>query len=331
MLPEEFWRFLQRWLWLLAAAAIAGAALGTLFLPRVLSGGGGYTSTAVLSVARFASPSGVTAATNNADERAVLQDYTQVLADGVKTAPFLSKVGQKMAARGTPMSVASINDKLQVEATPSLFRIALRGRDSDRQRAEALVATTLETLQEQVRNEEQNLRQALATSADQRQAQILERLRDNQQRQLQRLQQLDATTLQAAAAATAGAGATTAGANRQFLIQVARLSGDPELMLLSAETEALAQALSQLASARETVEATLNTSPDPFVTLRPLETVQEQPLNTLRARDALVLGAGVGLVVGWLSASVAEQLLNRRRNHRLEDSSAGRRAWRARS
>jgi sarcosine oxidase gamma subunit len=315
MIPEEAWRFLQRWLWLLLAAIAAGGVLGVLFLPRLLGDGDNYSASAVLSVGRFASPAGVVTATLAADQGELLKDYTQSLAETSRTPRFLARVREKALARGLPLSAAAINAKVQVEPQPSLFLIAVQASDSQPQVAETLVTLVVEAISEEAQAQERNLRQALAQRAEQGQEQIMQRLRANHQRTLARLQELNAPALQAALVGVAG-GAVGPETARRLVGELARLGGDPELVLLAAEAEALQRALTDLASAREAVEVALSASGGPFFLLQPVETVQEQPLHAVRTRDALVLGAGAGLAVGWLSASLAEQLLGRLRRRR---------------
>jgi len=228
----------------------------------------------------------------------------------------MAHVREKALARGLQTTVPAINAKVKVEPEPALFLISVQASDSDPRVAEGLVAAMVEAISEEAAAQEQNLRQALAQRAEQGQQQIVERLQTNHQRTLIRLQQLNAAALQSALASLGGASASPEVA-RRLVSDLARLSGDPELVVLNAEAEALQRALTDLASAREAVEVALSSAGGPFFLLQPVETVREQPLHAVRTRDALVLGAGAGLVVGWLSASLADHVLGRlrRRNH----------------
>ena len=316
MIPDEAWRFLQRWLLLLVAAIAAGGALGIVFLPRLLGASESYTANAVLSVGRFASPAGVVTATVDPDQSELLQEYTRAVAETARTPRFMAHVREKALARGLQTTVPAINAKVKVEPEPALFLISVQASDSDPRVAEGLVAAMVEAISEEAAAQEQNLRQALAQRAEQGQQQIVERLQTNHPRTLIRLQQLNAAALQSALASLGGASASPEVA-RRLVSDLARLSGDPELVVLNAEAEALQRALTDLASAREAVEVALSSAGGPFFLLQPVETVREQPLHAVRTRDALVLGAGAGLVVGWLSASLADHVLGRlrRRNH----------------
>ncbi len=319
MIPDEAWRFVQRWLWLLVIAIAAGAALGVVLLPRVLGSNESYSSTAVLSVGRFASPAGVVTAAVGADQSRLLQDYTQALADATRTPRFMARVRERAAARGLPLSAAAINAKVQVEAQPSLFTITVQASDADPTVAEALAGAMVEAIMDEAQGQEENLRQALAQRAEQAQSQIVQRLQANQQRTLARLQQLNAPASQSLLAGLSS-GNLSPEATRRLISDLARVSGDSELMVLSAEAEALQRTLTELASAKEAVEVALSAGGGPFFVLQPVETVQEQPLHALRGRDAMVLGAGAGLVMGWLSASLAEHLLGRLRRRRDGDN-----------
>ncbi len=319
MIPDEAWRFLQRWLWLLVLAIASGGVLGVMFLPKLLGDGGNYTASTVLSVGRFASPAGVVTATADPDQNEMLRDYTQALADATRTPRFIAQVRERALARGLDLTAAAINAKVKVEAQPSLFIITVEATDRRPEVAEGLASAMAEAISAEAQLREQQLRQSLAQRAEQGQEQLMARLQANRDRTLARLQALNASALQSALAVVASSpiGPDT---GRRLVAELARLSGDPELVMLDAEASALHRALTDLASAREAVEVALSSSNGPFFVLQPVQTVQEQPLHAVRTRDALVLGAGAGLVAGWLSASLADHLLGRmRRRNGHED------------
>lgn len=324
MIPEQYWQIIRRWFWIIILLGVAGGAAGVFLLPMGLgSGAAAYDASMTLGVSRLVSFGGtLTPGLGGGGEGTIVADYTASIAEKAKTVQFQARLRAATAERGLTISEAALPQKLSVTADRALFRINIRATASSAKDAEILAEEAANVLAEQVAAEETRIKEGLGANTDERRADLLSRLTEVNKQRDAKLQSLDASALQTVLADLATRGTTGANVTAEFkaiMADLALITGDQDLASLNSHADALERQLAALAQAEESFAVDLLKYGEPTFVLNPVETVATEPDSGLRKRDTLVLGGGVGLIMGWVVANMAEHVRNGRGFRRDEE------------
>jgi len=250
------------------------------------------------------------------DETTLLGHYASSIAKLAKTPQFLTRLQDVVSQQSIFFSEAELAKKIEVTADKQLFRVTVQATANTPEQAEVLAQTAADVLIEQVAAEEKRVIDNVVITMDQQRAELLARLSALSQQRNDLLQSLNAPAAQAALdnlLRSGGSAPNTAELAPQFkaiLVDLARITANPELALVNSRAEALEAELGEVTRAQESFAINL-LQDDPIFVLNPVETVPtEATVGGLQKRDLLVLGAGAGLILGWLAANTAEQLRN---------------------
>jgi hypothetical protein len=316
MIPEQYWQILRRWFWIIGLLGLLGAISGLYLLPLGLgSGSSSYDASLTLGVSRFVSFGGTMTAGTGTGDAVLLGDYTASIADKARTVQYQARLRAALEEKGLFLTETALIQKVTVTADKALFRINIRATARNSEEAELLAQEAADVLTQQVVDEERRVKEGLGANTDEQKADLLARLSVLNQQREQRLQDLGASALRTALddlVARGGAGTDLSAEFRNILEDLAVIAGDQDLEDINSQADALERQLAILALADESFSVDLLKLGDPVFVLNPVETVATEAESKLRKRDMLVLGAGAGLIMGWVAANVAENARNGR-------------------
>lgn len=325
MIPEQYWRILKNWYWVIGGIALACALIAAVALPALLGGdGGGYNSSVTLGVTRMVSFSGTTAAGEGDD--VAMASYTTSIAGRGSSPQFHSALKDALKAKGV-----TLTSDPTFTANEGLFRITIEATADVPNDAQVIAETAAEQLIADTKAEEGRIVLSLTSTNDQQETDLLSRLSVVYQDRLDRLLWLGEPAVREALdeLVQRGVGASLGADYVRLVEDMARLSADPQLAVLNTEAEALESQLAEISAARRDFSTELLQG-DPVSIVTPAETVPFPAAATLNARDSAVMGLLVGLVLGWITANILEsaQLNLRMKKHHEEEwdtsfSSAG--------
>jgi len=325
MIPEQYWRIIARWFWIIIGLGIAGGAAGLFLIPIGLSSRSEYDASMTLAVSRFVSFGGtVTAGSGGGGEGTLLADYTTSIADKSKTVQFQARLRDAVESEG--LFGAALLKKVTVTADRALFRVHIQATASNARDAEILAQEAANILTEQVVAEETSIKDGLGANTDEQRAELLSRLSDLNTQRIEKLRSLDAAAVRTALddlLRQGGAGNDLTEAFRGIMEDLALITGDADLAAINARSDALQAELTTLARAEESFSVDLLKFGQPVFVLDPVETVTTEPESALRKRDMVVLGGGAGLIMGWLVANMAERVRNGRGSRPEEEEEEG--------
>ena len=305
MIPEKYWILIKRWYWLIGAVAILGAVMGALIIPAYSGATSEYHASVTLGIRRVISPAGSTTGSVTSSDLSLLADYTSSVAARAKTPQFASKLHSKLALEGIQTPEISLRDKYSVTDDRGLSRVTVDATSGKEASARAIADAVSSLLIEDVTAEESRLRENLSTTLGKERTQLLTDLGEISSARLEKLQELDADSLQETIdnVVRRGIGTNLPDEALRILSDLERISGDPELAVLASRERAIQEELNNLASIEQGLA--IDVRGDPVVILSPVTTAESQTLGT-RARDAAMLGLIAGTVLGWIAANVAE-------------------------
>lgn len=323
MIPEAYWVLLRRWFWLMLLFVALGT-LGAIYLVPIGLGqtAASYNSSATLGVTRFVFPNGAV----NRDSNGALADYTEAIAERVTRPQFVSRFNEAMAEEGFFDPTLELVEKVKVTADKRLARINLEASAESPGLAELLVKTATNILVEDVTAEERRIVDTLPDSVKQQIDEVLSRLGSLQSQRLELLGSLDQAAILKDLQTLAPFGGVInveSDAIEALMLDVAIITGNPELASLNAEVDALRNKLASLSTVQQDLVIGLLSSEGPVFVLNPAYTVPTDTLGGLRKRDMALLGGAAGLVLGWGAANGAEYLRNGRRNGRESEEERG--------
>jgi len=327
MIPEQYWQILRRWFWIIGLLGVAGAAAGFFLLPMGLgSGTSAYDASTTLQVSRFVSFGGTVTAGVGTGGANLLADYTTSIAEKAKTVQFQARLRSALEEDGLDVAQANLAENLSVVPDRGLFRIYIQATARSKEDAETLAQAVADVLMDEVKAEETRITEGLGANTDLRRSDLLSRLSDVNRQREQRLQELNASALQATLddlVRRGGAGTTDLSEEFRGIVQnLAVIAGDTDLAVLNSQADELERQLAALAQAEESFSVDLLKFGDPVFVLNPAETVATEAESKLRKRDMMVLGTGAGLIMGWVVANMAENVRNGRGSRR-EDAEEG--------
>jgi hypothetical protein len=323
MIPEQYWQILRRWFWIIGLLGLLGAIGGFYLLPLGLgSGSSSYDASMTLGVSRFVSFSGTITAGVGGGDGVLLGDYTASIADKAKTVQYRARLRAALEEKGLSLTEAALIQKVTVTADKALFRINIRATAGNSEEAELLAQEAADVLTQQVVDEEKRVKEGLGANTDEQRDDLLGRLSVLNQQREQKLQELGASALRTALddlASRGGVGTDLSAEFRDILEDLAVIAGDQDLEDINSQIDALERQLAALALAEESFAVDLLKLGDPVFVLNPVETVATESESKLRKRDMLVLGAGAGLIMGWVAANIADNARNGRGIRRKEE------------
>jgi len=325
MIPEQYWRIVRRWFWIILLLGVAGGAVGMFVLPMGFTSSSQYDASLTLGVSRFVSFGGTMTAGTGAGDGVLLGDYTASIADKAKTVQFQARLRSALEEKGLFLTETALAQKVTIAADKSLFRVSIRATAGSSEEAELLVQEAADVLTEEVTAEETRIKEGLGANTEDQRTDLLSRLADLNQQRDQRLQELNATALKTALddlVARGGANPDVSTEFRNILNDLAVIAGDQDLADLNSHIDSVERQLAVLATAEDNFSVDLLKGQPVFV-LNPAETVATEAESSLRKRDMLVLGTGAGLIMGWVAANVAENASNGRGTRREEDDDDG--------
>ncbi len=316
MIPENYWRILKNWFWLIGGIAAACALFAAVALPALLSGdNGGYSSSVTLGVTRLVSFSGTTAAGEGDDE--AMASYTTSIAERGASPQFLATLKIELEAKG----VTGIADP-SFTANEGLFRITIDATAGVPNDAQVIADTAAEQLIADTKAEEGRIALSLTSTTDQQETELLARLTVVYRDRTDRLLELGEPVVRESLddLISRGLGASLTADYIRIVEDMAQISSDPQLAVLNTEAEALETQLAGISSDRRDFSTELLQG-DPVSIVTPAETVPFAPGSVLGARDSAVMGLLVGLVLGWIAANMLEsaQLNLPMKKHREEE------------
>jgi hypothetical protein len=319
MIPDTYWQLLRRWFWLILLFVVAGAAAGFSLLPIGLGQSSSYSSSVTLGLARFVSFSGTVSAGSASDEGALLGEYTFSIAELAKTPQFQARLKDALADEGVVVTEPELARRVKVVPDKALFRVTVLATSSSAEKADLLSRTATDALKAQVAAEEQRIIESLNVTMEQQRTELLNRLATLSEERRAALETLDAEAVRQALDELIRTGAiatSTADLGPRFkdiLLNLALITGDPQLAVVNSETAALEGELGDVSKAQESFAIDLLRWGQPLFVLNPSDTVLTEPERALRKRDMLVLGAAGGLILGWMTANAAEHVRNGRK------------------
>lgn len=308
MIPEQYWIILRRWFWLIGLLAIGGAVAGVFLIHPMIAGESeGYNSRTTLGIRRLVTLSGST--TGGTD---MLADYTDYIALQARTPQTTSRMQQQLAAQGYLLSEEALAGNVTVTSDRGLIRVNIEANAGTEAQADAIASAMASILIEQMASEEDRVNETLSAETETKRTELLTQLSDVYKRRLDRLQELDAGTLQTALddMVRRGVGSDLVDEFKKLVIDIALTTGDSQLAILNSEADSIEGQLATLSEAERTI--TLGAADDPLFLLNPVDTVKT-PLDVARRRDMALLGLIGGLVAGWLAANSAESYFAKRR------------------
>jgi hypothetical protein len=320
MIPEQYWRILRRWFWLIGGIAIGCAVLAAVTLPSLLSSSsGGYSAAVTLGVTRMVSFGGTTAAGQGDPQ--LLASYTDSIAERGSSPQYLSNLETALAAKGVTLPDGKLERSLRFTSNPGLFRVEIEATAAVPNDAKVIAETAAEQLITDTKAEEGRIVAELTTTSAQQEAQLRARLNEVYQARIDRMNTLGEPALRAALdeLVRRGIGADLNAAFSTLVQDLARISADPDLSVLNSEAASLEAQLAELSESQRNYSAELLQG-NPVSTVTPVETVPLAPATALRARDTAVMGLIVGAVIGWIAANTAESMqLNTKMKKRREE------------
>jgi hypothetical protein len=316
VIPDHYWRILKNWFWLIGGVAVGCAMIAAVVLPALLNNdSGGHSSSVTLGVTRLVSFSGTTVAGEG--DGVAMASYTTSISERGSTPQFLSTLKDTLAEEGV-----TLTSDPTFTANEGLFRITVEATAGAANDAQVIAETAAEQLIADTTAEEGRIALSLTSTTTQQEAELLARLSVVYADRLDRLLSLGEPDVREALESWIGRGVSASlTADYVRLVEdVARLSADPQLVVLNTEAEALESQLAEISAARRDFSTELLQG-GPVSIVAPAETVPFAPATTLKARDAAVMGLLVGLVLGWIGANMLEsmQLNLRMKKHREEE------------
>jgi hypothetical protein len=321
MIPEQYWQIARRWFWVIILLGVGGGVFGVFVLPMGFSGSSGYDASMTLGVSRFIAFGGTVTA-GSAGGGTLLADYTTSIAQMSTTVQFKARLRESLGEEGLLISEAALPKKLIITPDRGLFRINIQATASSAKQAETLAQAAADILTQQVADEETRIKQGLGANTEQQRTELLARLSELNDKRVQKLAQLDYTSLRTALdnlIRDGGAGNDLTEAFRGIMEDLALVAGDGDLAVINAQAAALQEQLATVARAEESFDVDSSQFGQPVFVVNPVETVATEPESALRKRDMLVLGTGAGLIMGWVAANMAESVRTSRGSRRDEE------------
>jgi hypothetical protein len=307
MIPEQYWRILGRWWWLIGGVAVFTALLAIVAAGQFVGKTGATNSSAVtLGVTRIVSFGGTVTVGGSGDPQ-LLASYTENIAERGNTPQFRKVLSERLALQGVAVSDSALGKKVDFKPVPGLFRIEITAESDTAAEAQIIAEAAAALLVEEVTAEENRIKTTLREASAQQQTELLNRLNTVYQARITRLSALGEPALKEALDNLVRRGITPdLSAEFSTLVQdLARISADPEMAIMNSEAQSLEQQLANLSdSQRGFSDEILRGNPVSVVT--PASTAPVPPAPTLRTRDIALMGLVVGLVAGWVLASLAE-------------------------
>lgn len=310
MIPEQYWTILRHWFWLIGLLAVGGALVGVFVIhPAIAGESEGYNARATLGVRRLVNLNG-TSTSGGSD---ILGDYTDYIAGQVARSPqTTARLRDDVANLGYPMSEAAVAGKVNVTSDRGLVRVNIEATAGSEGLANALASSMAAILIDQMAAEEERVNLTLTGDTESKRTDLLAELADVYQQRRDRLDQLNATSLQTALddLIRRGVGSDLVDEFKKIVTDIAFTTGDSQLAILNSEAESIEAQLGALSEAERAV--TIGAGDEPVFLLNPVDTVVT-PLDVAKRRDMALLGLIAGTIAGWLLANSAESQLTKRR------------------
>jgi hypothetical protein len=183
-----------------------------------------------------------------------------------------------------------------------------------------MAETAAELLVEEVSGEETRIKESLTTATAQQQTELLSALNQVYADRIERLGLLGEPTLREALdnLVRSGIGADLSGTFSTLVQDLARITADPQLAILNSEAQSLERQLAELSDNQRSFSDEILRG-DPVSIIDPVDTVQLAPEASLRTRDLGLMGLVVGLVIGWIAATIIDGQVMGRRFERAEE------------
>jgi len=305
MIPENPWTLIKRWYWLITILALAGAVAGALAIPHLSGESSQYHASVTLGIRRVISPAGSTSGAATSADLDLLADYTTSVAARAKTPQFISQLHDRLTQAGINTPEPYLTNKYKVTDDRGLSRITIDATAGNESAARAIASAVSDLLVEEVIDEEERLRENLATSMDKERTELLADLGEITSARLARLNELGDDNLQETIdnVVRRGIGTNLPEEARSILEDLERISGDPQLAVLASRERAIQEELANLATTEQNLATDIRG--DPVVVLDPVATARQMTPGT-RTRDAAALGLLLGAALGWIAANIAE-------------------------
>jgi len=307
MIPENYWRILRRWYWLIAAVAIGTSLFAAVVVSQVMgSSSPGFSSATTLGVTRIVSFGGTVTVGGDGDPQ-LLASYTENIAGRGSTPQFVSNLQTRLAALGVITTEEQLSRKLDFKPVPGLFRIDIEAEAGTPEDAAIIASTAAQLMVEDVTAEETRIKTALRESSTLQQTELLNQLTIVYQARATRLQALGEPTLREGLdnLIRSGIGADLNSSFNTLVQDFARITSDSELAVLNSEAGSLEVQLAALAESQRGFSDEILLG-NPVSVVNPVQTVPVPPVAGLRTRDLALMGLIAGSIFGWIAATMAD-------------------------
>jgi capsular polysaccharide biosynthesis protein len=308
MIPENYWRIARRWFWLIGGVAIVCALFSVVAVGQVAGKAAPtYNAATTLGVSRIVSFGGTITQGGDPGDPILLSNYTDNIASRGSTPQFVAMLNAELAKKNIVMTDTVLSRKVKYTSIPGLFRIDITATSDDPAKAQIMAQTAADLLSKDVTDEETRIRIALNASTDAQQAQLLAKLNTVYEQRTARLALLGQPALMEALDNMVRRG-VTADLTTEFSTLVgdlARISSDTELTVLNSDATSLEQQLARLSESRRGYSDEILIGA-PVSIVDPVDTSPVPIASSLRTKDLAVMGLVVGLVLGWIAATVAD-------------------------
>jgi hypothetical protein len=309
MIPNRYWLIGLRWSVLIIGCAVTFGALAYWAVNEgPLQPSSSYDSSFSLGVSRVLSLDGeVTQGSAPAPEGDAVNRFATAMVEWSTTPQFASRVSALLETQGVIMPAADVSRNVSISLAPRASRttnevnlrpitpnaITISGRSRDQAEATQIVSAAAGVIRTKAAEDELAIRTTLLQDYEASQADLLERLQ---------------ATYASINTALGRAAAATATRTTGSVLEQARISNNPNLVLLSGRAEAIERELTTVGATLERLHAMTTQANQPLVITSEADTVSATPLTVIQGRDFAVLGALAGLAFGWVLANIAERL-----------------------
>lgn len=323
MIPEQYWRILRVWFWLIGLIAIGGAALAIVAVPQIRGNGEpGNTASVTLGVTRLVSTDGSLTTIGGPSDGTLLDSYTQSIVARGNTPQFVAEVAASLAEQGLVVDPSTLARKVTFSADPGLFRVLITVNSQSPDDAQLIAQTAAQQMIDDTSQEETRVITGVQENLAQEQQKLTDRLNQVYADRDAKLASLgDAQISQALNDLIAkGIGPDLASTFDTLVADLARVSSDTELALMNGEAKSLESQLDEVSDGQSRFSGNSLTG-TPVTIINPVSTVQLPAPDGLRIRDMALMGGLAGLVLGWFVAVGLDSLTrrDRRRTKRRAD------------
>ena len=316
-MPEEYWQIIKRWLWVIVIFGVLGGA-GSYFLVSGLFRSADYSARSVIGVQRSVNV-GNPAVDDPEMTGSLLSEFTRSLAAFAEMPQFIGRLRSELPMPLSNLPIELLKANIKVTANENLFLVSVAATGSTSDDAAVLAEVASDVLVKYATESEAEAVRVLSEGLGQRRTTASTRLEEVYAAIEAKVQTAGLPSMQLALANLLAGGAAEADQFRTALINLARSSRDPELLLLQTQVDVLEAELKSVGQEQERLTLLQQANTPPAVVTLPTETANRETEPKVQRRNLAFLGGLGGLLVGWVIANGLERILRSRRLEEEED------------